>query len=686
MNQAKLYYSTLVVLFCSQISLGQLSEDEQRTVDSLKSVAQGNGPDTSRVSAYLEWDNLIYFYDTDLDQELNERIIEISSQNLERANLSAREMDVFYRSKGMAQNNLALLQIDFGNFYDALHNLQQSLQIAEYFKDSAKIANCYNNIGMIYKHMGMPEKALEFYDKSKDYFFEDPYSLATYYNNSGICYFDLGDPERALESYALGIAYADSCGDMVGKGNTLSNVALIKISQKKYEEARQYLEMAVPIYIEANESIGLSFAYKNLGVTSLDLGNDNMAIELCHKALQLAIESRSPAARKESCECLYIGYKSKGNIPQALHYLESFRDIKDSLQNSEKSQELIRLDFQFNSERRHLADSLEFANQNQLQKIQYETSIERKQKTQYALFAGIAVLLIIGIILLLGYQRKKKDNRIIAQQKEEVEHQKQLVEEKNKEITDSINYARRIQEAILPATDYFKSHFSESFILYRPKDIVAGDFYWLEEVGDKLIFAVADCTGHGVPGAMVSVVCHNALNRSVNEFGLIDPGKILDKTRDLVVATFERESALRKMGTPAIRDGMDISLCVYDKKQVTLQFAGANNGLYLIRDKQLIEVTPDKQPIGKYAEEVPFRTQQIEILHGDTIYLFTDGYADQFGGPEGKKYKYKQLKNLLLSVSHHPTETQITFLNQSFEGWKGNLEQVDDVCIMGIKI
>jgi serine phosphatase RsbU (regulator of sigma subunit) len=280
---------------------------------------------------------------------------------------------------------------------------------------------------------------------------------------------------------------------------------------------------------------------------------------------------------------------------------------------------------------------------------------------------------------------KKRDHEIIAKQKIEVETQKHIVEEKNKEITDSINYAKRIQEAILPGDSEFKLSLPQSFILYKPKDIVAGDFYWLEKVNDLIIFAVADCTGHGVPGAMVSVVCHNALNRAVNEFKLTDPGKILDKTRQLVVETFENDSAQNKtVGT--IRDGMDISLCVLNESTNELIFSGANNSLFLIREKELIETLADKQPIGKYADEKPFTSNKINLQKGDILYLYTDGYADQFGGSNGKKFKYKQLKELLIKNANLPLAQQASILDQAFESWKGNLEQVDDVCMMGVLI
>ena len=260
-----------------------------------------------------------------------------------------------------------------------------------------------------------------------------------------------------------------------------------------------------------------------------------------------------------------------------------------------------------------------------------------------------------------------------------IEEQKHLVDEKNTEITDSISYAKRLQDAILPTTEVISSSLSENFVLYTPKDIVAGDFYWLEKVGDKVLFAAADCTGHGVPGALVSVVCHNALNRAVREFSLIKPSQILDKVTDLVIETFEKS-------TEEVKDGMDIALCSFDMKTKEVQYAGANNSLYYIRDGAFNEIKPTKQPVGKYDNRKDFENHILKVEIGDVFYLFTDGYPDQFGGEKGKKFKYKPFKELLAEIALEPMSIQKEKLNTSFNDWKGEYVQVDDVCVIGVRI
>jgi ligand-binding sensor domain-containing protein/serine phosphatase RsbU (regulator of sigma subunit) len=267
----------------------------------------------------------------------------------------------------------------------------------------------------------------------------------------------------------------------------------------------------------------------------------------------------------------------------------------------------------------------------------------------------------------------------VVQAYDKVEQQRAIVEQKNKEILDSISYAKRIQNAMLPTADLLTEDWKDIFVLYLPKDIVAGDFYWSEKVGEKQLIAVADCTGHGVPGAMVSVVCNNALNRSIREYGLYEPAKLLDKTRALILEEFSKYQE-------DVNDGMDISIVMFDPEEKQLFWAGANLPLWIIRSNgDFEEVKGDKQPVGKHLREISYTEHQIAIASGDTIYMSTDGYADQFGGAFGKKLKAAQLKLKLSEIHQQPMEEQKQALLHVFDTWKGSHEQVDDVCIVGIR-
>lgn len=292
-------------------------------------------------------------------------------------------------------------------------------------------------------------------------------------------------------------------------------------------------------------------------------------------------------------------------------------------------------------------------------------------------------MIILGIILFWNRSMQKEIERrkIIEQQLMqstiEILAQKTIIETKNKEITESIEYAQHIQHALLTPSHIVKEYLKKSFILYKPKDIIAGDFYWIEHVDDKIFFAAADCTGHGVPGAMVSVLCHNALNRSISEFGLDQPAKILDKTRAFVIEEFANAEE-------EVKDGMDIVLCMLQGNH--LAYAGANNPLWIISNGELTEIKADRQPIGLFDHSHPFTEHTFELKKGDTVYIFSDGYRDQFGGPKGKKFKVEPFRKLLLSIQQAPMSKQRMIIDQVFEEWKGNLEQIDDVCVIGVRI
>lgn len=253
---------------------------------------------------------------------------------------------------------------------------------------------------------------------------------------------------------------------------------------------------------------------------------------------------------------------------------------------------------------------------------------------------------------------------------------------KNKEITDSITYAQKIQEAILPDDKVVIENLKNVFVLYKPKDIVAGDFYWTVKTDKKVFAAVGDCTGHGVPGAMVSVVCSTALNRCVREFKLETPAEILDKCREIVIETLNA-------GAYTVNDGMDIALVALSEEkngEVSVEFAGANNSLYIVKNGLLQDVAADKQPIGRYQFQKSFTNNKMTLKKGELIYMFSDGFAGQFGGPQGKKFKYKPFQDLLLRNASLELKLQRTNLNFAFEDWRGSLEQVDDVCVMGIRL
>ncbi len=312
-----------------------------------------------------------------------------------------------------------------------------------------------------------------------------------------------------------------------------------------------------------------------------------------------------------------------------------------------------------------------------------------------------AVLSLVATFLIERFRRLSyMQYRIIAQEKENVEKQIHIVEEKNIEITDSINYAKLIQTAVLPHQEYMDKVMPEYFVLFKPRDIVSGDFYWIKEIYNYLIIVVADCTGHGVPGAFMSMLGISLLNEEVGKNGFDKPGKILDALRSKVKETLAQEGKDHEQ-----QEGMEMVLAILDNNSKELQYAGANNSPYLIREKkqlhgdhlrnytsldnkdyQLFELKGDKQPVGFYSEETDFATKQIQLQEGDSIYLFTDGYVDQKGGPRSRKFLSKNLKKSLLEIQPNTMEVQHMILNDTLENWKKGFEQIDDILVMGIRV
>lgn len=282
------------------------------------------------------------------------------------------------------------------------------------------------------------------------------------------------------------------------------------------------------------------------------------------------------------------------------------------------------------------------------------------------------------------YDQKIKDHQanleyLVGAKTQELSHALTELKSQTLELTDSISYAKRIQKAILQNPASIKDVLPESFFIYKPKDIIGGDFYLVEQIDHQIIIAVADCTGHGVPGGIVSVVCGNALKRAIRKTDLLSSARVLEQTREYVIETFNGSDE-------NIKDGMDIALCIFDTTNGLLNYSGANISLNYTSNGILHEIKADKQPVGNHVIKLPFTNHRIQLQKNDTIYLFTDGLPDQFGGPKGKKFKYKQLRELIQSSQSISIQQQGELIHSTFENWKGSLAQVDDVCIAGINL
>jgi tetratricopeptide (TPR) repeat protein/serine phosphatase RsbU (regulator of sigma subunit) len=579
----------------------------------------------------------------------------------------------FKKGIAIGNNNIGLIYYNQGDYSKALECFLNALKIREETHDEFGICTSYNNIGEVYHLMENFAEALQYYFKSLKIAekLNEPMQIATCYNNIGNIY-SKNNLTLAESYYLKSLKTRTELEDRQGMAGSYNNLGSVLQSQKKYKEALEYFQKGVNMLDEMGEKSSLPTLLNNVADVYIKLREFKKAAPFLNRALTIALQN----GNKDDIKICY-GELSKveevnGNTAKAFEYYKLYVNYRDSMLNEENTKNIVRAEMNFEFGKKEAAAKLE------QEKRQVITNAENKKQQIILWSVSGILLLVIGFALFVyrsNLQKHKANVEILVQ--------KNIIEEKQKEIIDSITYAKHIQTAIMATEEDIKLHFPESFLFYKPKDIIAGDFYFFEENVDYFFIAVADCTGHGVPGALVSVVCSNALTRSVKEFGLSEPGAILDKTRELVVETFKKSGQ-------DVKDGMDISFCSIQKttknESKIIKWAGANNPLWITQNNELKEIRADKQPIGQSEIASTFSTHALPLHKGDMLFLFTDGFADQFGGPKGKKFKHKQLQNILLSTSNSPVELQKQKLLSAFEEWKGKLEQVDDVCIIGIRV
>jgi serine phosphatase RsbU (regulator of sigma subunit)/Tfp pilus assembly protein PilF len=558
---------------------------------------------------------------------------------------------------GVVFNNFGLLFNRKNDYGKELMYHHQALDIFEKLDLPKRKAMSYVNIGKVYVVKKDHKTAADFFIKAYQIYsqLEDNNRVVTCLNNIAAVYMYTGDNELSNLYFNKNLELLETLEDVDReKAMVLYNSSGALMNMKKYDEAEARLTEALFLCKKLDDKESLSICYHNFGVLYLEKKGFKAAKYNFIQSLELCKQINIRELEIENYRYLAQVYENTGEFEKAYKNYTHYAAIKDSIFN--KQVENIN-----EVEKKYLEEKTA----REIEAMNIAKQEEEHQSKIIKIISGASVLILVLIIVsvVFKYRDKKKSNL--------------LLEVKNKEITDSIKYAKRIQSAILPADKVIEENLQESFILYKPKDIVAGDFYWMEQKAGKVLFAAADCTGHGVPGAMASVVCNNALNRSVREHGLTVPGEILNKTREIVIAEFEKSDE-------EVKDGMDIALCSLDGKN--LQYAGAHNPLWIIRNGEIIETKANKQPIGQFDNPEPYTTHLFELEKGDSIYIFSDGYVDQFGGEKGKKFKVKSFRELLLSVQDKSMEEQKAIIDTSFENWRGDLEQIDDVCVIGIRI
>ncbi len=518
----------------------------------------------------------------------------------------------------------------FGDYETALDHCQRAYNAAALIRNQEMLGEVQSVLGLIYSRMSDYDRALKAYEESlrirED--MGDQMAAASSLNRIARIHTLTREYDKALETYSQSLAIREKLGQKGVLAWTYLGLASTYEAMELFDEAMAYYRKMLEGEHPCLDDRCRMQATLGLGRTLHKLKLDEEAIGCFERSLTLALRLGAKPLQVEAHYALADYYESAGHFEKALYHYKEYRSTRENVLNDET--------------------------RNRLKNQQIAFAVEKSEKEK-------EIFQLRNVELKLAY--------------DEIHH-------KNQEISDSINYASRIQGALMPQNENLSNMFPEHFILFLPKEMVSGDFYWAAEVGKQMVFAAADCTGHGVPGALMSMLGISFLNEMVVERRQTNPGVILDQLRVEII------KALKQTGSEGEqKDGMDIALCSYDPETNKLQYAGAYNPLYLVRNGMLEEYKADRMPISFYPGDItPFTTTSIQLQEEDAIYIFSDGYADQFGGPQRKKFKYKPLKELLELIHNKSMDQQKLVLYEKFFYWKRDIEQIDDVVMIGIRI
>lgn len=556
------------------------------------------------------------------------------------------------------------------DYQHAQENYFEALKINEKRQNKIGMATCYRNIGWVYYRQDNFQKALEFFTKALKIFEEEggkAEHLVMMYSDLGAVHGSLKNHNSSLEFFLKSLELSKD-----SKPSTIAiiydNLAIAYSNLEQTKLAKEYVRKAEKIFTEMNQKVRMVEVYNTFADIYYEEGMHDSALYYAKKSLAISQENKFTLETKNVWFLLQKIYSAQEKYREAFNAFKNYSRLRDSIFSEENTRQVSELQFLYESGKKE--------QQIELQNLQIEKQESDIKRQRILLFSSVAVTLIflvMSFFIWREYRAKKKAN-------DELALQKAIVDQKNKDMTDSINYAQRIQEAILPDIEIKYRIFPNAFVYLRPRDIVSGDFYWYAEKDGKKFIAAVDCTGHGVPGAFMSIIGNHLLNEIILERSVLQPSEVLNQLHEGV------RSALKQDDQKKQADGMDIALISFSNAKA--EYAGASRPLYIVSGEALQEIKPDKFPIGgKDAHEgKKFTNHSFEIKKGDMIYISSDGYADQFGGEMGKKFMTKNFKNLLLSIAHEAPSEQERILDSTFEKWKGTREQVDDVLVIGIKV
>lgn len=568
-----------------------------------------------------------------------------------------------------------------GTYAKAVDYYQNSLRIGDRINNKEIKLAALGNIGTIYLHTAKYDKALEYLQKSETISDSLNPNLPNIYNNLSITYVGLNQNEKALLYAEKALALFDKYGNEQAKSMTYASIATAQNKLGNYKEAlihfKKSLKLSIAnmdLYQEIDAYYGIAKTFKELNVIDSSIFYANLTSK---KGLEINHYTNVAAAK----ELLVAIYKEKKQFEKALLMQEEYQKYKD-IQVAESEEQMIEQKIiEFNFDKRLHDDSLKnaFSLLERDKKIKENLAqIKQDKLFKIGLFSLIVLALGFAVFAYNRFKISESQKLIIEKQNKETLEQKEIITQKNNAVFDSINYAKRIQEGLLASKQTLNENLEDYYILFKPKDIVSGDFYWSAEYGNQFYLAVCDSTGHGVPGAFMSLLNIALLSEAIKEKQIKEPHLIFTEVRRRLIEIISADG---------YKDGFDGVLIRIEKTELgtKIEYVAANNEPILIRDGQFVKLQNDRIPVGKSDDLKPFNLYSIDVKQGDTLYLYTDGYADQFGGEKLKKFKRKNLNDLLLQNSHLEMDTQWIELNKAFEQWKGEEEQVDDVCVAGIK-
>lgn len=578
--------------------------------------------------------------------------------------------------KGATLSNMGTVLIKQGNYPKAMEYLLAGLKTKEGLKENRGILIARMNIGNIYSKLNEKQKSLAEYRKCEKIALRMNYKkeLANTYINLGNIFVDLKHPDSSNYYFNKALVILKEQDDKFGLSSVYGNMALNWIGNKEYKKAEESLFESLKLEQEIGHREGLANTYRALSEVYFHTKNYGKAIDFAEKSLAQATLLGTKLNEKEARKILYRIYKSMDKNKEALENYEYYTQINDSIFSEEKQKVISRKEVEF-----------EFEKKEALLMAAHEKEVaiasEEKKKQRIILWSVCGILLVVltfSLFIYRSYKQKKKINSELAEKNQLIHLQKEIVEEKQKEILDSILYAEQIQKTLIANHDFVNQTIPDSFVVFKPKDIVSGDFYWATKKSGKFYLACCDSTGHGVPGAFMSLLNISFLSEAINEKNILDPGAIFEHVRERLIQNISQHGR---------KDGMDgVLLCFDENENNSITYCAANNSPVHISKGIAVKLPGDKMPVGKGEKQNSFFTYTINVSKGDMLYIFTDGYPDQFGGEQGKKFKYKQLEELLLTINHLPVNQQSEILDNKFNEWKGMLEQIDDVCILGIRI